>query len=125
MYNKIYFHTIFSLITTKSLNPKPVNLPNFVSHNSVPKLLSSILQLATLFLNTVAACWTHGFFFWFEAKDKQASRNKELSSSGVSFFNQGLFGNVTIRRGITVIYVLHFHILPLANQTAAPEMLSW
>ena len=124
MYNKIYFHTIFSQITTKSLNSKPVNLPNFVSHNSVPKLLSSILQLATLVLNTAPACWTH-VFFWFEAKDKQASRNKEMSSSGVSFFNQGLFRNVTIRRGITVIYVLHFHILQYANQTAACDLLSW
>ena len=106
------------------MNLKPVNLPNFVSHNSVPKLLSSILQLATLVLNTAPACWTH-VFFWFEAKDKQASRNKEMSSSGVSFFNQGLFGNVTIRRGITVIYVLHFHILQYANQTAACDLLSW
>ena len=125
MCNKIYFHTIFSQITTKTLNPKPVNVPNFVSHNSVPKFLSSILQLATLVLNMAPACWTHAFFVWFEARDKCDSQNKEIVLVGVSFFNQGLFGNVTIRRGITVIYVLHFHILPLANQTAAPEMFSW
>ena len=85
-----------------------------------------MFQLAfTLIPPQIAEIFVMWFSMSYEAKDKQASRNKEMSSSGVSFFNQGLFGNVTIRRGITVIYVLHFHILQYANQTAACDLLSW